>query len=412
MSSDAIKIWTHIFGGERGYMGDFSGYRIRGGELEDTESRYFMFPNQVKEAARYAAEKSAAGREVYFCAHLLHARRRVKENAQPVGTLWCELDGVEIPNGQLKPTAVVESSPGRYHVYWRLEDAVSPKVAEMLNRRLARQIGADTSGFDLTQLLRVPGTVNHKYPDRPVVRLLDIESGRAYAPAQLERLLPGLPQNGYHADRNRVEDPPVTLNAEGMKVWHGERPKLKADGRVDRSASLVKMGRVLYDAGATRNIIVDALRERDAALGWGCYTDRSDADIRYQEIVDELEENGRNPRMTFAEKTGQTDGVREDRGNQADRLIGYALTDLESLFVDQHGAPHALVGGEPVPLTSRCYSWLRRLMWEHEKRAVSGEYLKTAAGTLAAHAEVSGEVRELYTRAAWHETALYYDPRP
>jgi hypothetical protein len=80
--------------------------------------------------------------------------------------------------------------------------------------------------------------------------------------------------------------------------------------------------------------------------------------------------------------------------------------------VDQHGAPHALVDGEPLPLTSRCYSWLRRLMWEQEERAVSGEYLKTAAGTLAAHAEFSGDTRELHTRGAWYEGALYYELRP
>ena len=61
--------------------------------------------------------------------------------------------------------------------------------------------------------------------------------------------------------------------------------------------------------------------------------------------------------------------------------------------------------------TSRCYSWLRRLMWE-EGRSVSGEYLKMAAGTLSAHAEFSGESRELYTRAAWHEGVLYYELRP
>jgi Bifunctional DNA primase/polymerase, N-terminal len=103
---------------------------------------------------------------------------------------------------------------------------------------------------------------------------------------------------------------------------------------------------------------------------------------------------------------------KEERRNQADRLIGYALEDVQELFVDQHGAPHALIDGEPVPLTSRCYSWLRRLMWEEEGRSVSGEYLKMAAGTLSAQAEFSGDVRELYTRAAWHEGVLYYELRP
>ena len=103
---------------------------------------------------------------------------------------------------------------------------------------------------------------------------------------------------------------------------------------------------------------------------------------------------------------------KEERRNQADRLIGYALEDVQGLFMDQHGAPHALIAGEPVPLTSRCYSWLRRLMWDEEGRSVSGEYLKMAAGTLSAHAEFSDESRELYTRAAWHEGILYYELRP
>src|SRR5215218_6865967 len=103
---------------------------------------------------------------------------------------------------------------------------------------------------------------------------------------------------------------------------------------------------------------------------------------------------------------------KEERRNQADRLIGYALEDVQELFVDQHRGPHALIDGEPVLLTSRCYSWLRRLMWEEEGRSVSGESLKMAAGTLSAHAEFSGESRELYTRAAWHEGVLYYELRP
>src|SRR5215210_8011191 len=115
------------------------------------------------------------------------------------------------------------------------------------------------------------------------------------------------------------------------------------------------------------------------------------------------------------ERKAQAEGKaeeKEERRNQADRLIGYALEDVQELFVDQHGAPHALIAGEPAPLTSRCYSWLRRLMWEEEGRSVSGEYLKMAAGTLSAHAEFSGMVRELYTRASWHEGVLYYELRP
>jgi hypothetical protein len=105
-------------------------------------------------------------------------------------------------------------------------------------------------------------------------------------------------------------------------------------------------------------------------------------------------------------------GGARSKKNQAERLIDYALEQVQELFVDQHGAPHALIDGKAVPLNSRCYSWLRFLMWRQEERAVSGEYLKTAAGTLAAHAEFSGQARELHVRAAWHKDVLYYELRP
>jgi hypothetical protein len=79
-----------------------------------------------------------------------------------------------------------------------------------------------------------------------------------------------------------------------LKVWRGEKPKAKDTGEVDRSASLMKIGRTIYDAGATRRTVAEALKERDLALGWKCYTNRSDADKQYQNIADKLEVEGRN----------------------------------------------------------------------------------------------------------------------
>src|SRR5215216_7143347 len=94
-------------------------------------------------------------------------------------------------------------------------------------------------------------------------------------------------------------------------------------------------------------------------------------------------------------------GVLGGKGNQADRLVGYALQSGAELFRDHLGTPHVLVGGEAIPLNSRSHNWLRGLLWEAEGRSVSGEALKTAAGTLAAFAAASGKVYELHTRSAY-----------
>jgi hypothetical protein len=66
---------------------------------------------------------------------------------------------------------------------------VEPEEGEDLNRRLAYAMAADLSGWDLTQLLRVPGTRNRKYPDAPLVELAHL-SGGSYDPAELAASLP------------------------------------------------------------------------------------------------------------------------------------------------------------------------------------------------------------------------------
>ena len=113
------KFWRHIFGGESGLLMVWTGIRNEdeGIPEETIRSNVFNYPKADKPAAEWALSKSEEGREVYFCAHLLTGPRRIKENAAPVRSLWGDLDGAPVPNGELKPTAVVESSPGKYHTY-------------------------------------------------------------------------------------------------------------------------------------------------------------------------------------------------------------------------------------------------------------------------------------------------------
>ncbi len=163
----------------------------------------------------------------------------------------------------------------------------------------------------------------------------------AWDPEVIDQAIPQLPEP-LRTDRNGSagDEPPVELGPEALKVWRGERPKLKDDGRLDRSGTLVKIGRELYDAHANRSVIVAALRERDTALGYQKYTDRADAEERYHEIVDELERNGRNGRARLT-----VGGPQPPRFN---------LTDLGNAerFVAHHG--------EAVRY---CYPWRKWLVW-------------------------------------------------
>ena len=145
---------------------------------------------------------------------------------------------------------------------------------------------------------------------------------QAWDPEVIDQAIPELPKAIPNAD-SQTDTPPLALDAGSRRVWYGKEPKLKDDGQIDRSGSLVKIGRVLYDAGGERPLIVQALRERDEALGWQKYAGRHDADQRYHEIMDELERNGRNGRVRLTIGSRREDEPRfnpTEQGN-AERLV-------------------------------------------------------------------------------------------
>lgn len=342
-----LDFWRHIFGDETGLLQVWTGIRDKAGSIPPTSIRClnFNYPKAANDAAKWALEKAGEGREVYFCAHLLTAPQRRKENAAAVLTLWAEYDGAQVPNGELTPTSVVASSPGRFHAYWRLSDPVPPATAENLNKRIAEHTGADPSGHDLTQLLRVPLSRNHKYRERPVVRVVELENGRALAPAELDAMLPSEADQDVPSDNDQddgVIEPPVALSTAALKVWRGEFPKHKDDGSgaIDRSASLMKIGRVLYNAGATKTAIVGALAERDSTLGWHCYTGRPNAGGEYARIAGKLEGS---PRYRAKESRSRShlyreredSGIRNPKNNlRAVSFVGRTMPPPRSFVVE------------------------------------------------------------------------------
>jgi hypothetical protein len=199
-------LWEHVLGDSESILALFSGVRSEPGSksLEDARTVYVNYPRDARRAEELCYGLSEEGREVYSCAHLLTARRRIKTNAAPLMALYVDGDGAKVGDDIPEPTAVVRSSPGREQFWWRLSRSVSPFEGERLNRRLAYAMGADRSGWDLTQLLRVPGTRNHKYPDAPLVELASLSETR-YDPAQLDAVLPKAPEAQEGAARRSTK---------------------------------------------------------------------------------------------------------------------------------------------------------------------------------------------------------------
>jgi hypothetical protein len=207
------------------------------------------YPEEIAHAERFCLGHSSEGREVYFCAHLLSRRRRIKANAAPVSTLYADGDGATVGDGIPEPTAVVQSSPGREQFFWGMLSPMPPQEAELLNRRLSYAMGADESGWDLSQLMRVPGTHNHKYPETPIVKIVTIRDER-YDPQELCAALQPLteeePNTPYRARAPQYIRHDVDLSRLSPKVRdlivHGNRGEYPSRSNADIAACVAMFG--------------------------------------------------------------------------------------------------------------------------------------------------------------------------
>ncbi len=116
------------------------------------------------------------------------ATSRTKENLREIRHVYLDLDedaeaalatvrdSMDVPT----PNFVLDTSPARHQVVWKIE-GVDVEQAESLLHALANQFGGDTAATDATRVLRLPGFANHKYPGEPefLVRAQQ-ESDRVY----------------------------------------------------------------------------------------------------------------------------------------------------------------------------------------------------------------------------------------
>jgi RecA-family ATPase len=105
---------------------------------------------------------------LYFCPHGFDKKVRRKESAVLPKLLWADLDEVDPENIRLRPSVAWQTSPGRYSALWK----TNRPMTEEMNREWSYFLGSDKSGWDLTQVLRIPGTRNYKYKAEPRGRLL------------------------------------------------------------------------------------------------------------------------------------------------------------------------------------------------------------------------------------------------
>lgn len=163
-----------IFGNETGYVC----IAYKGQTDKSFDEKFFDYPAQLEEMCLDINRKAMTLTHVYFCPQLLKAKRRKKSDVSKCTVLWADLDTCNPQNLQVPASIVVQSSHGRWQAFWRMDSTLEPENAEALCLKIAyfhAAQGADRSGWDLTQLMRVPYTPNFKYGDlqtAPIVTVL------------------------------------------------------------------------------------------------------------------------------------------------------------------------------------------------------------------------------------------------
>lgn len=158
-----MSILTDVWGEQTGYV--FVPVCRKGTKDVWNEGKAYKYPEESKEISERIKQCVKDGWDTYWCPLVFSEPKRIKENAMPLtGILWADLDFVDpMTIGSLKPSIAWKSSDERYQALWWLDTAVDTSEAESLNRALTYKIGADKGGWDVTQVLRIPGSPNFKY---------------------------------------------------------------------------------------------------------------------------------------------------------------------------------------------------------------------------------------------------------
>lgn len=138
------------------------------------EEKFFRWPEDESAALDYVTS-SIPNHNVWFCPMILSHPTRNKHNVELCPGAWSDLDACPPDKLLIPPTLLLETSPNRHQALWCFDELADPLDAEEISKRIAyfhAEDGADKSGWDLTQLLRVPYTMNHKYDPPATVRLV------------------------------------------------------------------------------------------------------------------------------------------------------------------------------------------------------------------------------------------------
>lgn len=118
-----------------------------------------------REAAVELIQMHAPTCDTYICPYLQKTPDRKKGNAAWRALVHCDVDGwldMDLVRAIDGAFAIGSGSPDHGHVYVPLDYPVMPAQHEILERALVKHLGGDPGKISENDVLRPPGTFNHK----------------------------------------------------------------------------------------------------------------------------------------------------------------------------------------------------------------------------------------------------------
>lgn len=259
----------------------------------DWQPHYYKWPEQREQIIQHAINNTSK-LEVYISPALYKSNEKgaIKDNVLGSNVVWAEFDGVapayttDIP----EPGFWLNSSTAEHHmhVYWPLSEFCSdPEQLEKINRALTHNLGADSSGWDSTQVLRFPLTINHKrkqftskVTENSQYQALPTEAfDKLASPAhKIDVVNFDFTSVPHDVARMAIEK---ILGADGMDLF--DRPAIEQGGR---SSALMALAYYMAERRGPRlndHEMFAVLRAADDK--WGKFKDRKDRNRRLLDII-------------------------------------------------------------------------------------------------------------------------------
>lgn len=197
-----------------------------------TIERWLSWPKEKKFAERYACLRS--DEDVYLSVAVFSTEHRAKEDPLSVAqVVWADADTCAPENFRVVPSIVVQTSPGRWHCWWVLNESIPAERAERVAQRMSVAHAAQgcDRGFTRTKLLRVPGTTNTKHGADEVTAT---DSGErysierleaAYADVELDRVVENLGAVPTPVNDNDLLDLETELDSHGLADLYTRKPE-------------------------------------------------------------------------------------------------------------------------------------------------------------------------------------------